>query len=153
MMDAIPGLDKAYSKEVKVWDAPAGNNVSRYDGHEKSVTAVAWSPDDKYIASASRDTTVHVWDLSSRIERKLLIDPGHTDRVNTVAWLPDGDLIASAGDDRIVRIWNPNTPDRGKDIYIHRGHTNHINTLSWSPDSTRIASAGDDGAIRIWPAS
>lgn len=151
IMDAVPVLDRAYDKTVKVWDAMTGNNVSTYEGHDKSVTSVNWSPDGTRIASASRDTRVHIWNAAKPDPTHALIYRGHTDRVNAVAWSPNGRLIASAGDDKTVRIWSPDTPNKMEDIRIYRGHTNRINTLTWSPDGTRIASAGDDQTIWVWP--
>jgi WD40 repeat protein len=32
-----------------------------YKGHPAEVMAVAWSPDGQFIASGSREKTVHVW--------------------------------------------------------------------------------------------
>lgn len=32
--------------------------------HEEDVYDIAWSPDSKYIVSASVDNTVHVWDVA-----------------------------------------------------------------------------------------
>ncbi len=46
---------------VEVWDAETGNTRVRYTGHLSDVQSVAWSPDSKYIASGSNDTTVQVW--------------------------------------------------------------------------------------------
>jgi WD40 repeat protein len=46
---------------VEVWDAALGNTLVRYTGHLGDVNSIAWSPDSKYVASGSLDTTVQVW--------------------------------------------------------------------------------------------
>jgi WD40 repeat protein len=65
------------------------------------VQAVAWSPDDRYLASGSWDTTVQVWKVTTG--HRILTYRGHADIVGAVAWSPDGKRIASVADD--VRIW------------------------------------------------
>ncbi|HEV2580423.1 MAG TPA: hypothetical protein VGT44_06185 [Ktedonobacteraceae bacterium] len=51
---------------VKIWDAARGTLLYTYTGHTDRVTAIAWSPDSKYLASGGNDNdpTVHVWTLS-----------------------------------------------------------------------------------------
>src|SRR5262249_42572937 len=84
--------------------------------HGQEINDVAFSPDGKLLATASRDRTVKIWDLANGHE--LLTYAGHTDQVRTLAFTPDGKLIASGGGDRDVRLWDPLT---GKDVRTLKG--------------------------------
>ena len=83
-----------------------------YRGHHNAVSAVAWSPDGKRIASASKDNIVQVWDAErspvitrSQLQANVLTFRAHSDSVHAVVWLPDGKHIASASGDGSVQVW------------------------------------------------
>ena len=44
-----------------MWDAQTGREVRRFTGHTAEVRGVAFSPDDKYILTASFDGTARLW--------------------------------------------------------------------------------------------
>ena len=59
---------------------------------------MAFSPDGKFVASASLDKTCMLWEISS--EKSTMTFTGHSDQVKGVAFSPDGEMIASASGDK-----------------------------------------------------
>ena len=96
---AITGVGNDVGFVVHFVSAPAHFT---YSGHSNYVSAVAWSPDGRRIASASGDGTVQVWNASNG--GNVLIYRGHRSDVSTVAWSPDGTKIASGGLDTTVQV-------------------------------------------------
>jgi WD40 repeat protein len=118
-----------------------------YQGHSDYISAVAWSPDGKRIASASGDHTVQVWDATDGSH--VYTYRGHSSDVSTLAWSPDSKYIASAGLDNTVQVWEAAT---GNLVYTYHGHNDVVYDVAWSSDGTRIASASNDGTVQVWRA-
>jgi WD40 repeat protein len=65
---------------------------------------VAFSASGKWLASASADRTVRVWDVATGQSRATL--EGHALPVRAAAFGPTEDLLATASMDGTVRLWD-----------------------------------------------
>ena len=122
-----------------------GVKEHRLEGHSASVNSVAFSPDGKTLASASRDGTIKVWNLQSQKSIATLAD--HSQWVNSVAFSPDGKTLASASYDNTIKVWNLQSQ---KPIATLAGHSNSVNSVAFSPDGLTLASASGDKTIKLW---
>jgi WD40 repeat protein len=114
-------------------------------GHTGAVNSVAFSPDGHTLASGSSDTTVRLWNATTR--RSIATLTGHTGPVNSVAFSPDAESLASGSSDMTVRLWNTFVP---QGIATLTGHTGAVNSVTFNPYGTTIASGSADTTVRLW---
>ena len=109
------------------------------------TSSVAFSPDGKYIVTASSDNIAHLWDV--HLGKEVLQFIGHTDLVWSAIFSPDGSYVATASNDGTARLWDSQS---GKELRRFIGHTAAIENLAFSPDGKYILTGGDDGTARLW---
>lgn len=112
--------------------------------HTGVVRSVAWSPDDRRIASVSHDGTVRLWDPRDGTQITVLTAGG---QLRDVAWSPDGTQLASASGDGTVTVFDVAS---GQRVTVLRGHADVVHRVAWSSDGRRLATASHDRTARIW---
>ena len=84
-------------------EADIGDPLWIFRGHAGTVTAVAFSPNGKILASGGADQRVRLWDLTTGQHLHTFSD--HTSKISTVAFARD-DVLASGSSDGTVFVWN-----------------------------------------------
>ena len=129
--------------EVRVWHEAGQTLHLAWRAHTDSVWGLAFSPDERTLASGSSDGSVKLWDVASGA---LLWSSWQTKEITCLAFSPDGSLLASGGLDGTVRLWDPQLGTPLQEV----PHPDPVFALAWSPDGRRLASGGFDGHIRLW---
>jgi WD40 repeat protein len=99
------------------------------EGHDDSVTSVAFSADSQRVVSGSRDKTVKIWDMATGACVQML--KGHNDSVNLVAFSADSQQVASGSSGRKVKIWDMAT---GTCMQMLEGYNDSINSIAFLAD-------------------
>jgi len=96
-------LASGSGRTIKLWNMPVGKEKAYLEGHERDVSAVAFSKDGKILASAGLDGTIRLWSVA--MGKELLSFKADGDWVGTVVWSSDGKYLASGGRDKKVKVW------------------------------------------------
>lgn len=92
---------------VTMWGYDNHDIKFTLSGHTNNVNSIAFSPDGKYILTASDDKTAKTWDIETG---KMILDlKGHTDGVKRAQSSPDGKLILTSSNDNTNKVWDTKT--------------------------------------------
>lgn len=97
-----------FSREVRLWEIATGKEIGRFLGHDRVVSALAFSPNHRLLASGDMGGIIRIWDLTTGQSVCVLSAPGGA--INSLAFFPDGQRLTSATNDTTVLIWDLQDP-------------------------------------------
>lgn len=135
---------------IRAWDVAAGQLQRILTGHTNSIYKATFSPNEKLIASASRDLTARVWDFASG--RELQKFTGFHCSVKSVAFSPDSKTVAAVGNDGMVKLWDVKTGRELKTL-VHSNSPDvdvSVYSIVFSRDGKKMYAGNGDGTISEW---
>ena len=131
-------------KVVRVFSLSDGTERYKIDSHTQWITAAAFSPDGKSLATADRNGGLIISDAATGNENFNLA--GHKQSVTAVAWRSDGKLLASVSEDKTARLWNS---INGKQFKSWDAHSDGTTDVAFTNDG-RILTIGRDLKVKRW---
>ena len=88
---------------AQVWKIRDGAEPQTLQGHTNIIRQAVYSPDARFLATASEDTTARLWSRNSHKSIDLFL--GHRGRVTGISFAPKNGNLATISDDGTARIW------------------------------------------------
>ncbi len=133
----LPGCISLYAQEARLM-IPIE--------HEEAVVSTKWSPDGKFIITASVDKTAKIWDVQTG---QILADlKGHQSELTDGIFSPDGKLVATTSNDATAKLWDAKS---GRLLFTLNEHTSPVHEALFSSDSRWLATRSAwDQTIKVW---
>ena len=142
------GLDAAQTTVVAIDDVDNPQPWRRLDGHKVAIatpSGLTFSADGQWLASASYDDTVRVWQWQDEKSVPKILH-GHQNNVQSVVFSADGQWLATCSNDHNIMLWDT---QNWQSVRTFKGHQNMVFGLQFVTDDV-LASASFDLTIRLW---
>ena len=113
--------------------------------HSGTITAVAFTPDGKMLATGAGDLAF--WDLTG--EEPKSVPTAQAPRVRSLAFSPDGKTLAAGSWGETATLLAL-TDGELKERAVVKGHDFGAGCVAFHPDGKLLATGGDDGGVFIW---
>ena len=136
---------------VKIWDIESHQLVSSLAPNSAHVTAVAVSPDQRYIVTGGDDGFTRVWDVDRGV---LLRTSEHEHGIYSMAISPDGRHLLcgskrTPGERYPGIVWIRDF-ELGTLLKTLSGHKGHVTSITMTADSKYVLSGDQHGNVYLW---
>ncbi|KAF4397349.1 hypothetical protein G4B88_027089 [Cannabis sativa] len=130
-----------------IWEVDANGALSlkhKLCGHQKPVSSVSWSPDNRQLLTCGVEEAVRRWDAASGECLHVYEKPGLG--LVSCGWFPDGKWIFSGVNDKSICMWGLD----GKELECWKGQrTLRISDLEITSDGKQVISICRENAILL----
>ena len=129
---------------LSLWDRRRGKRLFEVKNAGKWSGPIAFSPNGRSLAAATRARGVRLLETATGNERLSLADKAET---RCLTFSADGLWLACGMEDGTLCLHH--LPD-GKLFHRFTGHQGAISTLAFSPDGLTLATGNSDATILLW---
>jgi len=135
---------------IRFLDMATGKVERILTAHSNVIYRAIFSPDEKFLASSSRDRTAKIWNVATGREVQKL--GGFRCSVKAVAFSPDGGKLAASGNDGMIKLWNVRTGAELQSlVHINSADLDmSVYSVAFSRDGNKIYGGNGDGTISEW---
>ncbi|GLT76614.1 hypothetical protein SLA2020_482660 [Shorea laevis] len=135
---------------VRIWDVKSQNNVANFDGHTGAVTAISFSENGYFLATAAHDG-VKLWDLRKlKNFRSFELYDSNTP-TNSVDFDHSGCYLAISGSDiRVYQVGTVKTEWNCLKTLPDLSGTGKVTSVKFGPDAKYLAVGSMDHNLRIF---
>jgi WD40 repeat protein len=136
--------------KIRFVDLDTGVVQQTLTGHTNALYKPSFSPDEKLLASSSRDLTARIWDVATGRELQKLV--GYRCSVKAVVFSPNGQTLAASGNDGMLKLWDVKTGAELKSL-VHMNSADidmAAYSLVFGRDGKNIYAGNGDGTISEW---
>lgn len=129
-------------------------NKAYLPNRRDDVYSMGFSEDTKHIISASKDGSLHVWNVETGLYESPFSLGAHSDLVGVLAFSEDSKYLASDdGFEERIRIWNVANGTQHAILTPGQGDIlNPVRELTVSQGIKKVAGRDYHGIIRVWDA-
>jgi WD40 repeat protein len=130
--------------DIQLWDWQARQKMNTIQGHKDRVSRLLYSPNRRFLVSASYDKYIKVWDVNSgRLVRDI---PAHKLPVYDISITSDSRTLVSGGGDQMLKVWDMATGNK-LDEFSYPGR---VQAVSITESGTYAAAGGEAGLLYQW---
>ncbi len=120
-----------------------------YD-HTEEVAYLEFHPKEQILASASRDCTVKLFDISKASVKKAHKVFTDVVGVRCLSFHPTGDYMIVGTDHEVLRVYDIHTSQCFVSAIASHQHTGSVNCVKYGLTAKMYASGSADGSIKLW---